>query len=152
VLCWTPTVESERMHPRVVLYDYIMKHVGLPYRWGGDDPINGYDCSGLVLEFLRAAGAFPRAGDLRAQDLFNKYEPAEEPDFGILAFYGKSSVEISHVGFCVSKKQMVEAGGGGSKTLTEEDAAKQNAYVMIRPINSRKDFIGFRKPYYPWKG
>lgn len=147
-------METERMDPRVVFYDYIMKHVGLPYRWGGDDAVDGFDCSGLVLEFLVSCGAFPSGRDTSAQGLHDHFAATAHsaPSFGSLVFFGKVATEISHVGFCMNPLQMIEAGGGGSKTKTLQDAAAQNAYVRLRPIANRKDLIGFVQPAYPWKG
>ncbi|MFC1535727.1 NlpC/P60 family protein, partial [Candidatus Neomarinimicrobiota bacterium] len=37
--------------------------VGLPYLWGGDDAVAGYDCSGLVIEILKSVGLLQRSGD-----------------------------------------------------------------------------------------
>jgi hypothetical protein len=44
---------------------------------------------------------------------------------------------------------MVEAGGGGSDTITDEVAIKRNAFVRIRPIRYRKDFQQVIMPMYP---
>ena len=141
------------MASKAVLYDYAMRLVGLPYRWGGDDTLDGFDCSGLVLELLKASGAYAAHGaDTTAAGLYQLFSglPHGEPVFGSLAFYGRDAV--SHVAFCLNESDMLEAGGGGHKTLTKDDAAKQNAYVRIRPIKSRNDLVGFRAPPYPWKG
>ncbi len=140
------------MDTRVILYDYAMRFVGLPYRWGGDDSVDGFDCSGLVLELLKAAGAYPQSSDITADGLYKLFAGLSlpEPTFGSLAFFGAGPV--SHVGFCLNGTHMLEAGGGGSKTLTKADAAAQNAFIRVRPIKTRKDLVGFRHPPYPWKG
>lgn len=135
-----------------IIYDYATRFVGLPYRWGGDDAVDGFDCSGLSIEILQAAGVFPHGRDLSAAGLFEFFAqfPTALPDFGALAFFGAGSP--THVGFCLNPALMLEAGGGGSKTLTKADAAAQNAFIRIRPIRTRKDLIGFSFPPYPWKG
>jgi cell wall-associated NlpC family hydrolase len=138
------------MHSKVVLYDYAMSMVGQPYRWGGDDTIEGFDCSGLCIEILKAAGVLPAGSDMTAEGLrlfFN--ETQEEVSFGTLAFFGKTSA--THVGFCLNSLMMLEAGGGGSSTKTREDAAKQNAFVRIRPISGRADLLEFKQPKYKWR-
>ncbi len=138
------------MHANVILYDYAMRMVGLPYRWGGDDLVDGVDCSGLCIELLQAAGVFPKGFDANAAGLWNfAFEKTTAPRFGSLVFFGVPAV--THVGFCLNELLMLEAGGGGSQTTSREAAAKQNAYVRVRPIKSRKDLVGFRHPTYPWK-
>lgn len=140
------------MHNRVILYDYAMKFVGLPYRWGGDDPVAGFDCSGLVIELLQAVGVLPKWFDTTADGLMKheKIAPLRDPKFGALVFFGRKS-RATHVGFCLNSHLMIEAGGGGSKTNTEDDAIKQNAYVRIRPIKSRSDIVAYGWPEYPFK-
>lgn len=132
-----------------LLYDYAMSFVGLPYIWGGDDPILGFDCSGLVLELLQAVGEFPSGDDMTAHGLFQRYSSnrLEHPQFGALVFFGRPE-KVTHVGFCLNSALMLEAGGGGSKTVHVKEAAKQNAYVRIRPISNRRDLVGFALPNY----
>lgn len=138
---------------KALLRDYALSHLGLPYRWGGDDPLQGYDCSGLVVELLKSTGILPHKFDTTAQGLYNKYEAdrVKVPQFGALAFYG-SKGKITHVSFCLSKTECIEAGGGGSRTKTPEDAAKHNAYIRIRPIKYRNDLVGYALPPYSWQG
>lgn len=139
------------MHPSAVLYDYAMRMVGLPYRWGGDDTVDGFDCSGLCIDILQAAGVLPKDFDATSSGLWHMpaFGKVDAATFGSLAFFGVPTV--SHVGFCLNDRLMLEAGGGGSKTTSLAAAAAQNAYVRVRPIKSRKDFVGFRHPTYPWK-
>lgn len=137
------------MTSKEIIESYALSFLGLPYRWGGDDPIAGFDCSGLVIEILQAAGVFPRGRDLTASGLANFYAVEKSPKFGALVFYGKP--KITHVGFCLNSELMLEAGGGGSKTNTEKDAEAQNAFIRIRPIASRSDIAGYRYPDYSWK-
>lgn len=139
------------MHSNVVLYDYAMRLVGLPYRWGGDDAVDGFDCSGMVVELLQSVGVLPAGFDSNAAGFWNfpAFQKVDAPRFGALAFFGLPSV--IHIGFCLNEALMLEAGGGGSKTTTKEAAAAANAYVRVRPIKTRKDLVGFRLPSYPWK-
>ena len=129
------------------------EYLHLPYKWGGDDPIQGFDCSGLVQELLAIFGMDPK-GDQTAQALYNYFKDNsnEGPrDVGTLVFFGRSKDRISHVGLMLSEHSMIEAGGGGSKTNTEQDAINQNAYVRIRPFNNRKDIVAILNPQgYPW--
>lgn len=134
-----------------LLVEYAMTFVGQPYRWGGDDSIDGFDCSGLAQELLASVGMDP-PGDQTAQALYNHFERQGERNVylaGALAFYGQSVTKITHVAMLVDQYRVVEAGGGGSKTLSKADAASQNAYVRLRPVNHRKDLIAVIRPLYP---
>jgi cell wall-associated NlpC family hydrolase len=128
-------------------------YLGRPYIWGGDDPIRGFDCSGLVQEVLASLGEDP-PGDQTAQALYDHFgrrypiEGLPAARAGGLAFFGSSKRAISHVGFCLSSELMLEAGGGGSATPSIEAAIAQNAYVRIRPIDRRTDLQAIIVPKY----
>lgn len=129
-----------------LIVQYAMRFVGTPYKWGGDDPMLGLDCSGFALEILAAFGF--KHPDMTAASLYiwcktSRFRDEVRP--GALVFFGKDGA-ISHVAVAINSDLMIEAGGGGSKTTDREAAARDNAYVRIRPIRSRKDFVG---AYYP---
>lgn len=138
------------MDRKEVLSAIIKSMLGLPYRWAGSNSITGYDCSGMIVEVLISQGVIPHASDFSAQSLYDKFSPLwptpHLPSFGDLAFYGRGLTSITHVGFCLGQGLMVEAGGGGSKTLTTEDAAKQGATIRVRPVTFRRDLLEFLRP------
>lgn len=126
----------------------------LPYIWGGDDPIKGFDCSGLVQEFLAMLGLDP-AGDQNAQALYNHFltraRLTPKPTIGSLCFYGKSVSEITHVAMMLDGYTIIEAGGGGSKSIDASSAALMNAYTRLRPYNRRADLVAVVTPKdLPW--
>lgn len=132
---------------------YCLRLIGLPYVWGGDDPLRGFDCSGLVNEILEAFGAHPKSGtDLTAQGLYDalsKVGQYNSTNIGACAFYGKTYSQITHCGLLVYPDIIIEAGSGTSNTKTVQDAIEQNAYVRFRPLNRRKDLITCILPKYP---
>lgn len=127
--------------------------LNLPYLWGGDDSIKGFDCSGLVQELFTMIGIDP-PGDQTAQglyDFFKSRSRARVRCCGTLIFYGSSVTKITHVAMMLNEWTCIEAGGGGSKTLTLVDAAMQNAYCRLRPYNRRKDVVAEISPKdLPW--
>ncbi len=112
--------------------------LGEPYIWGGDDPVQGWDCSGLVIEGLKSVGRLPKRGDWTAAGLRNMYEEIDDLDIrpGCLLFWehrGKT-VHVEIVWKIVNDIILtIGASGGGSRTKTEEDAVASNAYVKVRP-------------------
>lgn len=134
------------------LYDYAMSFVGRPYMWGGDDPMEGFDCSGLVIELLKSVDLLPRVFDTTSQGLYDHFFSSslelKVPRFGALCFYGRSLKRITHVGMAIDSFRLIEAGGGNSLTRSEKKASEQNAFVRIRPINSRRDLVAILMPPY----
>lgn len=136
------------------LTSYLNKFIGVKYKYGGSNPISGFDCSGLVLEGLKAVGYLPHACDLNSQALYDHLQkigngviPIEVSE-GCLVFFGKDKKSIDHVAYAISNTLIIEAGGGDSTTLTAEDAEAKNAFVRIRPIKYRKAYVGAMLPNY----
>ncbi len=132
---------------------YAWAFQGTWYKWGGDDP-SGFDCSGLVVEVLQAVGLMDARRDLGAQALFQHYPPVRSALPGCLAFWGAGPQAIGHVEMCIAlcgdQVLTIGAKGGGSKTLTVEDAIRQNAFVKVRPVlgpGARTDFVGYNDPF-----
>jgi cell wall-associated NlpC family hydrolase len=138
---------------RDILLSYAMRFVGVPYKWGGDDPLLGIDCSGLVIELLQSQGILSRSYDSTAQGLYQHLSvcKTDKPCFGALVFFGRDIGKITHVGFSLDEKLMLEAGGGDSTTTTIGIAAAKNAFVKIRPILARHDLMAIVKPKYYWE-
>lgn len=138
---------------RSIFQQACLQHLKLPYIWGGDDPIKGFDCSGLVQELLAMIGLDP-AGDQTAQGLHDHFKSRSKEgprDTGSLIFFGASVSKITHVGIMLDSETMIEAGGGGSKTTDAQSAAAQNAYVRLRPYNRRSDIVAVLNPKgLPW--
>ena len=125
--------------------------LGTPYRWGGDDPMAGFDCSGLAIEVLRAFGRLAQGGDYTANDLLTIFRPnkVDVGYEGCLCFYLDSGGRAVHVVILVNEHFAIGADGGGSGTNTPGDAVAQNAFVKIRPVDYRP---GPRVIVDPWKG
>jgi hypothetical protein len=128
----------EMIHNLKLAREVAMSLHGLPYRWGGDDPTEGFDCSGFVIEILKSVGILPRSGDWTAQGLYDKFKdyPRTGPHLGCLAFWWNSrKTKIIHVEFCIDTERTIGASGGGSKTTSFEAASQANAFIKIRPID-----------------
>ncbi|MEA9725861.1 C40 family peptidase [Xanthomonas campestris] len=98
--------------------------VGTPYRYGGNTPESGFDCSGLVTYVYKdvLALSLPRTSrDLAAVQ--GPKIPAEKLSTGDLVFFG-SSGSVSHVGIYVGEGRFVHApSSGGTVRLDFLDGA-----------------------------
>lgn len=126
---------------RKIASSIALHFVGLPYMWGGDDAIAGFDCSGFVIEILKSVGIIGRSGDWTAGGLYDMFKDKKVQCVkeGCLVFYTNKNNKINHVEYIWKKGLTIGASGGGSRTLTRAEAIKHNAFIKIRPL---------RKPYY----
>jgi|TARA_B100001758_G_C18346964_1_gene577581 hypothetical protein len=113
----------------------VIKYIGVPYLWGGDNP-SAFDCSGLVQWTIKKTHniLIPRTTKLQYNkwstffiyDLF-KIKPGD-----IVYFKTYSSNPVSHVGIYVGDNSFIHA-------------PNQNENVMISKIDGywRNTFVGF---------
>jgi cell wall-associated NlpC family hydrolase len=128
---------------RTLAVEYGKHFIGTPYEWGDQDH-TGMDCSGFITEVLRGTGVIgPRERPVSWQ-LAERF-PRSAPVTGAIACYGTG--RTSHVMLCVDGSFVMGASGGGSDTTTPEMADKGDAFVMIRPLRYRKDFLFCVDPF-----
>ncbi len=99
--------------------------VGTPYRYGGNTPETGFDCSGLVgYVFRDAAGvSLPRTSADIAEEGRRKLDAGDlrGGDLVLFAFGGR---RITHVGIYVGERRFVHApNSGGTVRLNSLDDA-----------------------------
>ncbi|MFM0474699.1 NlpC/P60 family protein [Paraburkholderia strydomiana] len=90
-----------------------MSLVGVPYRWGGNTPDSGFDCSGLVRYVVSRAASvnLPRT----TADMSGRGESVEPDEIapGDLIFFNTTGRAHSHVGIYVGKLRFVNAPSTG---------------------------------------
>jgi len=85
---------------------------GLPYKWAGTSPADGFDCSGFVHEVLRLNGyQVPRM----VHHQFDKSERVEREALspGDMVFFETYVEGPSHVGFYIGEDQFIHASSSG---------------------------------------
>ena len=124
---------------RSAAVEYAKHFIGLPYQWGGDDPILGFDCSGLIVEILQSVGLLPHASDATANALYLRFRAHElERGYGgCLVFWFNAAGLATHVELMIDDYHTIGASGGGSSTTSASAAAAQNAFIKQRPIGYR---------------
>jgi cell wall-associated NlpC family hydrolase len=110
------------------------RFVGIPYRWGGDNVVDGMDCSGFVRAVYNLCGlSIPRT----SRDQFKAGDTVAKEDLqdGDLVFFGASADKINHVGIYV----------GGGKFV---HAPRQGEEIRVTAVNENyfeKRFVGARR-------
>ncbi|HGM1364416.1 TPA: NlpC/P60 family protein [Clostridioides difficile] len=103
------------------------KHLGKPYKWGGNGPSN-FDCSGLMVYCFKKVNVnLPRTS--RQQATKGKKVEKNNLQAGDLVFFHNP---ISHVGLYIGNGEFIEAPTTGKN-------------VRIRKLSSRKDFNTARR-------
>lgn len=135
---------------------YVGTWLGRWYTWGGDDP-SGFDCSGLIVEVMKATGLLPRKVDYTAEGLRGLCVERgwcvgdEDLQPGCLVFWlaERDGREVAvHVEMVSLHRDIcIGASDGGSKTRTLEDAIKHNAFIKARPWRSREGKRIFADPF-----
>jgi len=142
------------MNDLQTMLDYAKSFLGVPYKFGGRNRLEGLDCSQFVIELLISRGILPHGYDNTAQGIFydllnnSSLSAISKAQLGALAFYGINSDSLIHVAFCIDDKTMIEAGGGTRQTLKLVDAVDRSACIRERPIRYRKDFYCCLMPNY----
>jgi hypothetical protein len=112
------------------------RFVGIPYRWGGNNVVEGMDCSGFVRAVYNLCGlSIPRTSSdqFKAGDLVTKDELLD----GDLVFFGSSANSISHVGIYVGGGKFVHAPRRGEEIRV---TAVDESYFEKRFVGARRYF------------
>lgn len=97
-----------------------LTYLGIKYRFGGDSPTQGFDCSGLVryaaekslgLKLPRRSSEMARLGESIKRS---------ELERGDLVFFNTRGQRFSHVGIYVGGGKFVHAPSSGSKVRVED--------------------------------
>lgn len=105
---------SQKQDPTSLIVETALAQIGVSYHWGGADPEEGFDCSGLVQwSFAQNGISLPRS----TGELFATGRPVrrDELEPGDLVFYawGKEPGKATHVGIYVGDGEYVHSPGTG---------------------------------------
>lgn len=112
------------------------RFVGIPYKWGGDNVVDGMDCSGFVRAVYNLCGlSIPRTSrdQFKAGDLVTKDDLKD----GDLVFFGAAADKINHVGIYVGGGKFVHAPRRGEEIRV---AAVNESYFEKRFVGARRYF------------
>ena len=118
--------------PAGVAVSFALAQLGTPYRWGGETPGVGFDCSGLVQAAWATAGVhLPRV----AQQQFASgplLAPGTLLQPGDLVFFGPSGGGVTHVGMVVDAAGAMPIGQMPDGEMV--DAPHTGAFVRLEPF------------------
>lgn len=108
--------------------DIAMQYLGVPYKWGGSSPAEGFDCSGFTSYVYRQVGIYlPHSS--RAQFGIGTPVPRSELKPADLVFFGSP---IHHVSIYIGNDSMI-------------DAPQTGDVVRIRSFSRHRNYTGARR-------
>jgi cell wall-associated NlpC family hydrolase len=93
--------------------------LGLDYRYGGNSPVTGFDCSGLVAHVYLEAWGIRLPHNTRAQSEKGAPVSLAELQAGDLVFYDTLKRPYSHVGIYLGDGRFVHAPKSGARVRVE---------------------------------
>ncbi|MFF2793416.1 C40 family peptidase [Lysinibacillus xylanilyticus] len=125
-----PQVSTTKPKPTTNLVQIAKRQLGVKYKFGGNKPSTGFDCSGYVTYVFNNAGI--STARKSAAGFYNTAKKVKSPQVGDLVFFSNTyKAGISHVGIYLGNNQMISASDSG---------------VSIANINSsywKKHFTGY---------
>jgi cell wall-associated NlpC family hydrolase len=109
--------------------------IGVDYRWGGETPEDGLDCSGLVRHVFQQVTGFTLPRTSREMSRLGRTVGSGELKAGDLVFFNTRRFAYSHVGIYLGDDRFIHAPSRGSEV---EIAELSNSYW-------RKHFNGARR-------
>lgn len=114
------TTVASRGDARSQMADYALKFQGTPYVWGGNDVVNGVDCSGFVKNMYGAIGLkLPRTAAEQALvgTPINRLEDLRKGDR--LYFWDAKRGKIGHTGIYLGNGSFVHSSSGRGGVATD---------------------------------
>ena len=102
---------------------YAVGLVGTPYRYGGNTPAGGFDCSGLIGHVYRTRAALSLPRSVAALQNWGQPLSADSIRSGDLVFFGRGDV-ATHAGIYVGDGRFVHAPSTGGTVRLEQLSAR----------------------------
>ena len=109
--------------------------VGIRYRYGGNSPSTGFDCSGLIAHVFEQSLGLALPHNARAQSSLGVRVALSALAPGDLVFYNTRRSPYSHVGIYVGGDKFIHAPRPGSAVRVE---SMKTAYWIKRYNGSRR--------------
>jgi cell wall-associated NlpC family hydrolase len=93
--------------------------IGVDYQYGGNSPVTGFDCSGLVAHVYREAWGIRLPHSTKAQSEAGVPVSLAELQAGDLVFYDTLQRPYSHVGIYLGEGKFVHAPKTGTQVRIE---------------------------------
>lgn len=115
------------------------RYLGVRYRYGGDTPSTGFDCSGFVqYVFGRSGVQLPRTSRQQAtagRALAARLDGLRPGDLMLFASQGS---RIDHVAIYAGNERMIHSSSGMGKVISEDLTSARGKWYLARYLASRR--------------
>ena len=93
--------------------------VGVPYRYGGNTPKGGFDCSGLIMYVYKKSVDIKLPRTVEAMSRKGRSVEDQPPAPGDIVFFNTTGAKYSHAGIYVGQGRFVHAPSAGGTVRLE---------------------------------
>lgn len=111
---------------------------GVKYKFGGNTPETGFDCSGFVKYVFEQAANLTLPHGARAISQLGQQIPVDQLQPGDLVFFNTLKTAFSHVGIYIGEGRFIHApsSGGGIHVVSMNDAYWAKRYNGARRLDT----------------
>jgi peptidoglycan DL-endopeptidase CwlO len=115
------------------------RYVGIRYRYGGETPTAGFDCSGFVqYVFGRNGVDLPRSSRQQATAGRALRARVDSLKPGDLMLFASKGVRIDHVAIYVGNNRMLHSSAGAGKVVYDDLTTARGKWYLARHVASRR--------------
>ncbi len=120
-----------------------LRFQGVPYLWGGDSPVSGFDCSGFV-QYVLAQHAVPAPRTAAEQYALGTRVDLRNVRAGDLVFFSTVAPGPSHVGLAISGVEFVHAPAASGVVRIDQ---MRSSYWTSRYVGARRVLAATPSPF-----
>lgn len=132
----SPTPPRAPLVTAATIKETALSYRGVPYRFGGTDPSNGFDCSGFI-RYVLAKHQFEAPRTTTEQFQLGQRVKRDEVRAGDLVFFSTIAPGASHVGLAISATEFIHAPATSGVVRVE---SLQSTYWRPRFVGARRLF------------